>query len=241
MSVQVLDWPTTEAVLLGSRLTLLYGPPGTGKTTAAYNAARKRGQSVYAVTLTDETPAAALMGHFIPCGGGAWTFMEGPATRAFRTGGMLVVNELNHASGDALDFLHALLDDPDVAQLTIPDASGEGEGETVFPGAGFAVVATMNGDLAELESDRPAIADRFAVAVYCGTPHPDAIAALPEDLQAAARNSSGRDEGDRPATLRRWKAYAQLRDVIDPDAAARAVFAHRAGEVADALKLQASR
>ncbi len=234
-SIQLLDWPTTEAVLAGSRLTILYGPPGTGKTTAAVNTARKLKLSAYNVTLTDETPAAELRGHYVPTGT-EWVWQDGPAMKAFREGGMLVLNELDHASGDALDFCHALLDDPGVSQMTLPT------GETVFPHDSFRVVATMNGELRELQQDRPAIADRFAVAVFVSTPHPDAIASLPEDLREAAGNSAGADhDQDRPATLRRWKAYAALRDVVGQDTAAVAVFAHRSQEIIDALAMGGAR
>lgn len=232
---QLLDWPTIESVLAGSRLTLLYGPPGTGKTTAAVNAGHTRGQSVYNVTLTDETPAAELRGHYLP-EGDRWLWKDGPAMSAFRNGGLLVLNEIDKASADALDFCHALLDDPGISQMTLPN------GETVFPHEGFAVVATTNQDYREFQQDRDAIADRFAVAVYVGTPHPDAIAALPEDLRDAAGNSAGRDsDPDRPATLRRWKAYGNLRDSVGADTAAAAVFAHRAGEITDALTMGGAR
>jgi MoxR-like ATPase len=232
---QLLDWPVIESVIRGSRLTLLYGPPGTGKTTAAVNAARAEGLSVYNVTLTDETPAAELRGHFIPAGTD-WRWMDGPALSAYRNGGYLVLNELDHASGDALDFLHNLLDDPAASSMTLPN------GETVFPHEDCRVVATMNGSLRDLQTGRPAIADRFAVAVYVGTAHPEAIASLPDDLQTAARNAAGVDhDQDRPATLRRFKAYAQLRDTLGEETAGAAVFAHRANEVQDALTLGAAR
>jgi MoxR-like ATPase len=232
---QSLEWPVIESVIRGSRLTLLYGPPGTGKTTAAINAARSLKLSAYNVTLTDETPAAELRGHFLPSRQ-EWSWMDGPTLSAYRNGGMLVLNELDHASGDALDFLHNLLDDPSASSMTLPS------GETVVPHEDFRVVGTMNGEYRALQEDRPAIAERFAVAVYVGTPHPDAIASLPDDLQAAAANSAGADQDeDRPATLRRFKAYAQLRETVGQDAAAAAVFAHRAEDVLAAIVLGGSR
>lgn len=229
---QILDWPLVEAIVRGSRMTILYGPPGTGKTTAAVNAARSLGRSVYNVTLTDETPAAELRGHFIPQGS-EWHWMDGPALSAFRNGGMLILNEIDKASLDTLDFLHGLLDDSTMAMMTLPS------GETVFPHADFAVVATTNRTPQDLPE---AIADRLAAAIHIRTPHPDAIASLPADLQDAARNSAGNDpDPDRPATLRRWKVYAGLRETVGTEAAAKAVFGHRWSEIADALALGESR
>lgn len=229
---QIVPWPMVEAVIRGSRLTILYGPPGTGKTTAAVNAARDLGRSLYNVTLTDETPAAELRGHFIPQGS-EWRWMDGPALSAFRNGGMLVLNEIDKASLDCLDFLHGLLDDPTVSALTLPS------GETVFPHADFVVVATTNrtpGDLPD------AIADRLAAAIHIGTPHPDAINSLPDDLKVPAANAAANDrDPDRPATLRRWKVYATLRETVGNETAAAAVFGHRHQEILDALALGDSR
>lgn len=188
--------------------------------------------SVYNVTLTDETPAAELRGHWVPSGS-EWKWQDGPAMTAFRTGGILVLNEIDKASADCLDFCHALLDDPGVSAMTLPN------GETAFPHSDFRVVATMNATPRDLPE---AIADRFAVAVEIVEPHPDAIASLPMDLQEVARNLAGKDtDPDRPGTLRRWKAYAAMRDVVSADDAAAAVFAHRASEVANMLTLADSR
>lgn len=229
---QILSWEHVEEVIRGSRLTILYGPPGTGKTTAAVNAAAALGRTVYNVTLTDETPAAELRGHFIPRGSD-WTWMDGPALSAFRDGGVLILNEIDKGSLDTLDFLHGLLDDDKMAAMTLPS------GERVAAHAEFTCVATTNRTPQDLPE---AIKDRLAAAMYIGAPHPDAIASLPDDLQDAARNSAGNDQDpDRPATLRRWKVFASLRDTVGPDVAAAAVFGHRAQEILDALTLGEAR
>lgn len=223
-----MQWTAVETVIQKSRLTILYGPPGTGKTTAALNAAKLAGLTVFNVTLTDETPAAELRGHFIPQGT-EWRWMDGPALSAFRDGGVLVLNEIDKGSLDTLDFLHGLLDDSGMAQMTLPN------GETVFASPCFKCVATTN----RTPNDLPeAIKDRLAAAVYIGSPHPDAIGSLPPDLQDAARQSAGNDpDENRPATLRRWKVYATLREECGEETAAQAVFGHRWQEILDALKL----
>jgi hypothetical protein len=86
------------------------------------------------------------------------------------------------------------------------------------------------------------VADRLSNAIYIGTCHPDAIAALPEDLRTAAENSATTDRHpDRPATLRRWGAFATLRESVGPEVAALAVFGDRATEITDALSMAAAR
>lgn len=232
MSTQIMNWDSIETAISSTRLILLYGPPGTGKTTAAVNAAKGNGMRVFSITLTDETPAAELRGHYLPAGN-EWKWQNGPALIPFLDGGMLVLNEIDKASDDCLDFLHGLLDDSSMANITLPT------GETVFPHDDFRVVATMNGAPRDLPD---AISDRFAPAVFIQVPHPDAIASLPEDLRTAAANSAGMDsDADRPATLRRWKAFAGMRETCGEEIAAQAVFAHRATEILDALRLASSR
>lgn len=227
MATQIMDWNIIEAIERGAYRVLLYGPPGTGKTTSAYNAAKALGKSVYNITLSDETPAAELRGHFVPMGS-EWKWMHGPAVRAYLEGAVLILDEIDKASQDALDFLHGLLNDPDIARLTLPN------GETITPAPGFQCIATMNGELEDLQ---PALQDRFAIAIEVRKPHPDAIAALPKDLQSAAKTVEDYENAERPATLRRWAAFAMLRELPDVGAAeaAKAVFAHRAGELLDSI------
>lgn len=223
---QFLTWEAIEAVERGAYRVLLYGPPGTGKTRSAFEAARALGKSLYNITLTDETPAAELRGHFVPQGD-KWLFMYGPATRAFVEGAVLCLDEIDKASQDCLDFLHGLLNDPEVARLTLPN------GEIVTPGSGFQVIATMNGELGDLQ---PSLQDRFSIAIEVTEPHPNAIASLPMDLQGAARNFESYDSSQRPSTIRRWSAFASLRDApgVGVEIAAKAIFAHRAKELIDA-------
>lgn len=232
---QLLTWEQIEAVLRGARLTLLYGPPGTGKTTAAVNAARALKVSAWNLTCTDEQAAAEMRGHFIPKGG-EFVWMDGPALSAYREGGVLILNEIDHASSDVLDFLHNLMDDSGVSRITLPT------GETVFPHDTFRIVCTTNVSPGEIRNRSNAVADRLRNSIYVGTVHPDAILALPEDIRKAAENSATTDQHpDRPATLRAWAAYATLRDSVGAEVAAVAVFGDRAVEMTDALTLAASR
>ena len=89
-------WDIVAAVLSHSPRTLLHGPPGTGKTHAACRFSLENGQRVYSLTLTEETPAAELRGHYI-LQSGAYHWQDGPAVAAWRSGGRLVLNEIQRA------------------------------------------------------------------------------------------------------------------------------------------------
>src|SRR6266487_4371621 len=223
---KVTIWELTERVIPHSRITLLYGPPGTGKTTVA-NRNRKDNQTVYNITLTEETPAAELRGHFIPRGG-EFVWQHGPGMMAFIDGGRLVLNEIDKASGDCMTFCHALLDDPEIARITLPT------GETIYPHEDYSVVATMNGEPDDLPE---ALRDRFSVALHINKLHPEAVRSLPVDLRNPAKKGVSGDESRR-VSVRAWKAYAHLREALGIDSlAAQAVFGVRAETILNTIKL----
>lgn len=215
------------------RRSLLHGPPGCGKTFYATRCGLRDGQAVVPITMTAETPAEALMGHFVPTGDGTFTWMDGPAIIAWRSAARLVVNEIDHAAGDALDFLHVITDDPMVAAVTLPNG-----GEIVRPAEGFTIVATMNGEPGDLPD---AIRDRMTaeLSVLVDGPNPEAVNGLPTDLRDIAMGTVGQPDAP-TASLRGWYAFASLRERIGRDAAAQAVFRERATEVLRSLEFAAS-
>lgn len=223
-------WELIELVLPKSRLTLLYGPPGTGKTTIANNFGSPR--YVSNITVTEETPAAELRGHFIPKGQ-EFVWMDGPALTEFTRGGRLVINEIDKASGDALTFCHALLDDPGIASITLPYKDEFGHPVTVKPHPDFHVVATMNGEPEDLPD---ALRDRFAVRMHVNKVHPDAIKALPKELRKIAAKGVSTD-GERSVSIRGWNAFVALREHIGEENAAMAVFGPRAKTILNTIKI----
>ena len=215
-------WDLIEKVVPNYRTTLLYGPPGTGKTTAGNFAGNP--SAVYNVTLTEETPAAEIRGHYVPRGG-EFHWQDGPALKAYREGARLILNEIDKASQDCMTFCYALMDDESVSAITLPT------GETVRPDPNFSVVATTNG----VPEDLPdALRDRLTVRVYVPTPHPEAIKSLPADLRKPATKGFGKPDSP---SFREWKAFAGLREAVGNEYAAKAVWGERAETVLNTLKI----
>ncbi len=229
-------WEVADAIMSVSRRVLLRGKPGTGKTYHAVHSALKPDQKVYQITMTEETPAAEIRGHYI-LKGSEYVWADGPAITAWREGARLVINEIDHASEDCMSLMFAILDDPEFASLTLPT------GETVRPAEGFQIVATMNG----VPEDLPdGLQDRLPVDIEITDVNPEAIKRLPEDLQEPARNTALAKTGARSVSIRMWLEFASLREKLpetieDKDTAleiaAKAIFGKNFREALNALTL----
>lgn len=229
------EWQVAEEVIGAIRATggklLLHGAPGTGKTTWAMKVCGSENKEPVRLNLHQDKPAAELTGMYQPQPtefGTKFEWVHGLAVRAMLEGRGLVVDEIDKGEGDVVDILYAILDDFETASLTLPT------GEIIRPQEGFFVVATMNGEPHDLMEG---IQDRFHVILEINEPHPDSIAALPDDLQRAARKSLNANR-DRSISMRGWHAFAKIRNkVASHEVAAAAVFGQRAGDVLDTLKL----
>lgn len=195
----------------GGNHVLLYGPWGTGKTSTAAES-HAPGQSVRSVTLTADQSETVLKGHYIPRGG-SFEFQKGPGIAAWEEGGLLIINEIHHASVDVSNLLHVLLDNPAIAHLTLPD------GTSVTPQPGFRVIATMNGDPLQLD---PAVLDRFSVILPVTRPGAEMLAVLPDDVRAGCLAMYDRDPGGEvEVPYRKFVAFADHRErgYAEPQAA----------------------
>jgi MoxR-like ATPase len=224
------SWELFNKVVGTSDRILLYGIPGTGKTYQATKVNVPTDKEVYSTTLTIDSTASEMIGHYIPNDTGTFDWNDGVAIKAWREGTRLVINEIDHAGPDVSSVLHAILDDADIARLTLPNKKKE----TVTPSKGFSVIATMNGTPDMLPE---ALADRFGVKININSVHPDAIKSLPEKYRTVY---SERDENNIPPSIRSWKEFSKLVDAgVDLRSSATVCFGNDyAEDVVEAIELQ---
>lgn len=195
------NWDLLARVIPYTPRILLYGIPGTGKTYQANSLGLKKDQPTYAITLSADSTASELMGHYIATDEGGFEWLDGIGVKAWKEGARLVINEIDKAGIDVMTFLHALLDDPQFAKFTLPNK----DKEEVRPAENFQVVATMNGEPEDLSE---ALADRFPVQFEIDEVHPQALETLQKKLASVYQ-----DQTDSSGfSIRKWKALQELMD-----------------------------
>ena len=234
-------WELVESVLGNSRRVLLYGPPGTGKTYSAVKTNTPKAYSksvgkeidnIYQITMTEDTASANLEGFYKPSSTGTFEWHDGIAIQSWKNGGRLIINEIDHASPDAMTFLHAILDDQEIAMLTLNNDNKE----TVRPAEGFQVVATTN---SPPESLPLALKDRFPVKIHVNTIHPKAMEAFDDKWHGVINDTSLIEDAEERISIRTWAEFFRLQNEsgFTESDAAQLVFADKAEELIDAVTL----
>jgi len=206
---------------------IMVGPPGTGKSWSAKTLGMTRGSKPVAVYLTEDSARFELVGYDRQVGGD-FVLQDGPAPIAWIFGRRLVIDEIDKCPPAVMSLLLAVLDDPKLANLILPD------GREITPKKGFHAVCTSN--VESLDELPEALLDRISVRLYVDKPHPNAYLRLPEDIRDIAR-LSGSAEGVRRTSLRDWIAVDKLRTKIgDETLAFKSIFGDEASGILTSLE-----
>ncbi|MFV0541995.1 MAG: CbbQ/NirQ/NorQ/GpvN family protein [Aestuariibaculum sp.] len=115
---------------------LLKGPTGTGKTRFVSYMAHQMGASLITVSCNEETSSTDLIGRYIIKGSETF-WIDGPLTKAVKTGAILYLDEIAEARPDVIVAIHALTDHR--KELYIDKL-----GETLKAHPDFMLVASFN-------------------------------------------------------------------------------------------------
>ncbi|MFL4471282.1 CbbQ/NirQ/NorQ/GpvN family protein [Tateyamaria armeniaca] len=157
---------------------LLKGPTGCGKTRFVEHMAAQLGKPLFTVACHDDLSAADLIGRYL-LKGGETVWVDGPLTRAARTGGICYLDEVVEARKDVTVVLHPLTD---TRRTLMIDRTGE---ELRAP-KDFMLVASYNpGYQNVLKRLKPSTRQRFLSITF---DFPD-----PETELAVLNSESGLD------------------------------------------------
>ena len=138
---------------------LLKGPTGCGKTRFVAHMAARLGRPLYTVACHDDLSAADLIGRYL-LKGGETVWVDGPLTRAVRTGAICYLDEVVEARKDVAVVLHPLTDDRRILPI-------DRTGEELQAAPGFMLVASYNpGYQNILKTLKPSTRQRFVAMEF---------------------------------------------------------------------------
>lgn len=225
-------WQAFEDCLnSGIDRVILYGPSGIGKTYAGLTMGNTEG-GAFRLVCTEDMTNMDVTGAFMPSADKGFQWVNGSAIKAWEgngiTGGRLIVDEVDKASGDVFATLLAMLDSPESATWEHPE-----NGRIVRPREGFTAIMTTN--LENMEDLPTALSDRFPIRIRINAPHPTALEAISPDLREFAVRMA--DAGERRISLRAFMAFDKLRKSLGDERAAKLTFHDRAESLLDAIAI----
>jgi nitric oxide reductase NorQ protein len=144
---------------------MLKGPTGCGKTRFVEHMAWRLGRPLVTVACHDDLSASDLTGRYIIRGSDT-VWLDGPLTRAARTGAICYLDEIIEARSDTIVVIHPLTDDRRLLPL-------DKTGEIVEAAGDFQLVISYNpGYQHGLKDLKPSTRQRF-VALEFALPAPD--------------------------------------------------------------------
>lgn len=194
-------WPEIRAVLRDPTIQVgLFGPRGVGKTYSLFEmgarseapltAKGKRNKSAPRITLPAryvgkvqfhaELAPAEVMGMHVP-DGDKFRWEAGPGDLAYAQGGLLILDEIDQASGPMKTYLYGLLDRG-------PGGTISYVGRTFEQMPGYQAVATMN-DRPDEGSLPEALLDRFDCWFLVTQPSEEQYRLLDSDLREVCEDS----------------------------------------------------
>ena len=211
-----------------NRFLFMHGPAGTGKTYAAQHVGT---EDAVVITMTDETSAADLLGYYINKGNDGFSWQDGPATKAWRLGKRLVINEIDKANGDVESLLHTILDGAPSAKMDLIT------GEVIRPADTFTCVATSNVEPDEALRTE-GMKSRFTQVLNIDEPHPEMIGLLPQEQRKAAQSMATHPNASERISMRHWFTFNGLIPLVGEEVAATAVFGKsRARAIIDSINV----
>lgn len=144
---------------------VLKGPTGCGKTRFVEAMAYDLGRPLITVSCHDDLTTADLVGRYLLRGGDT-EWVDGPLTRAVRTGAICYLDEVVEARQDTTVVLHPLSDHR--RQLPI-----ERLGITLDAAPGFCLVMSYNPGYQSVLKDLKDSTRQRMVAIQFGYPSPD--------------------------------------------------------------------
>lgn len=138
---------------------LLKGPTGCGKSRFVEAMAHELGLSLVTVACNEDTSASDLIGRYL-IQGGETVWVDGPVSRALRSGALLYLDEIAEAREDVVVVLHSITDHR--RELYVDRTN-----ETLKAPAQFQLVVSLNpGYQRGLKEMKPSTRQRFVALAF---------------------------------------------------------------------------